>query len=171
MVFLRGNEFVLNIYFCLCSRWRSTYQEGGWNPTNRLSPSTVFCLSQIRTWISSIICDGLLYVQSSWGWNVKVRFCWYWWNYLPLLFKLFFIAIPCLNTRLFCIYYVRGMALLYPLRCLFFIDLRILITPLVSSNSSCMDSCRYFDIIFLDLNEFLYFLFGTPSISLLRCKD
>jgi len=35
------------------------YKEGGWDPIKRYIPTTLFCLSQYRTWISNIICFGL----------------------------------------------------------------------------------------------------------------
>ena len=48
-------------------------------------------LSQARTWISYVICRGLLIFYIPW---TKVRgdcsLCWYCWNCLPSLLKLFF---------------------------------------------------------------------------------
>ena len=66
----------------------------GWDPINRFNPVTLLCLSQARTWISNIICLGLILC------SVQTRgdcsFCWYWWNWWPSLFKLSFhtIVIP-----------------------------------------------------------------------------
>ena len=59
------------------------------HPISLFNPVTFLCLSQARVWIPNVICHGLLCVH----W-VKVRsdcsLCWYWWNYLPLLFTLSF---------------------------------------------------------------------------------
>jgi len=80
--------FIVCIYLYCC--WKFNYQEGRVGiPLTSLTPQLFVCLSQTRTWISNVICSDLFYVQ----WveeRCDCSFSWYWWNYWPSLFKLFF---------------------------------------------------------------------------------
>ena len=55
----------VQVFFIIClymyCRLRSSYQRR--DPINRCNPATFVCLSQARTWISNIICSGLICVQ------------------------------------------------------------------------------------------------------------
>ena len=44
------------------------------NPFNRFSTATFVYLSQVRTWISNVLCRGFFFMFSEWKWNVIVRF-------------------------------------------------------------------------------------------------
>jgi hypothetical protein len=64
--------FVCLYMHCL---WRSSYQEGRWDPINRFRPSTFVCLSKTRIWISNVICRCPLCDQ--WvmvNWKVTARY-------------------------------------------------------------------------------------------------
>jgi len=49
---------------------------------------TFLCLSQARTWTSNVICRGTFLLFNDLRWEVVVRFCYYWWDCWPSLFKL-----------------------------------------------------------------------------------
>jgi hypothetical protein len=73
VVFSSESESV-QVFFiiCLCMYWgqRSSYQKGRvWTLLNSLTMSHFLYLSQTRTWISNVICHGLLCSASS----VKMR--------------------------------------------------------------------------------------------------
>ena len=64
--------FVCLYMHCL---WRSSYQEGRWDPINRFRPSTFVRLSKTRIWISNVICRCPLCDQ--WvmvNWKVTARY-------------------------------------------------------------------------------------------------
>ena len=57
----------------------------------------------------------------------------------------FFSGVHVARSLVFCVVFYRSLFVLlciffWPLCCLFFLDLRIMITPMVSSNSSCINS-------------------------------
>jgi len=53
------------LFLYMYYHWRSSYQEGCWDPINWFNPTTFFCLSQAKTWISSVVhvCCGRFCVQ------------------------------------------------------------------------------------------------------------
>ena len=57
--------YLLTLEMKLLRTWRGE----GWDAINRFNTGTCLCLSQARTWISNVICNGLFCVQ----W-VMVRF-------------------------------------------------------------------------------------------------
>ena len=77
-------SFFYVYYVYMYCRWRSSYPEGC-NPINQFNPTIFLCLSKHRKWISNIMCCGLFILCS-----VSEGERWYWWYYLPLLFKLSF---------------------------------------------------------------------------------
>ena len=55
--------FLLLIHILYC-RWRTNYQEEqGWDPMNQFKAAGFLCLSRTMTWISNVICCGLVYFQ------------------------------------------------------------------------------------------------------------
>ena len=62
--------FLLFVYRWCIVFWLSRWE--GWDPINWLNPATFLCPSQVRTWISNIICHGLFSVQLRW--EVVVHF-------------------------------------------------------------------------------------------------
>ena len=46
----------------------------GEDPINKFNPATILCMSEVRTWISNVICRGPLFVFSEWMWELIVRF-------------------------------------------------------------------------------------------------
>ena len=61
-----------------------------------ISTKECFCLSQVSTWISNVICPGLYCGQWFWG---KRWVCWYWWNCSPSWLKDFhFITISHIES-------------------------------------------------------------------------
>ena len=63
---------VLWLYLFCC--WISSYQEvEGWDPINLLNTTTFLCLSQARTWITSVICHHF-FMFNKLRWEVIVSF-------------------------------------------------------------------------------------------------
>ena len=52
-----------------------------WDPNAQFNSATSLCLSVVRTWISSVICRGILFIISELSCQRgDCLFCWYWWN-------------------------------------------------------------------------------------------
>ena len=63
--YLSGSEYVQDLYplFIHVFPLEAQLSRGGWDPINLFNPATCLCLSQARTWISNIICPGLVCVH------------------------------------------------------------------------------------------------------------
>ena len=75
--YLSGSEYVQDLYplFIHVFPLEAQLSRGGWDPIHLFNPATCLCLSQARTWISNIICPGLVCVH--WvqlGWEVIAYF-------------------------------------------------------------------------------------------------
>ena len=70
----------------------------GWDPINQINPATFLCLSQVRTWISKVICHVFFYIFEVRG---DCSFLSYWRNCWPSPFKLSFNHDKCIFYLVF----------------------------------------------------------------------
>jgi len=67
-------RFFLIVRLYMYCRWRSSYQERRvGHLINQFTPDTLFvyfCLSQDKTWITNVICRGLLVYSEAESWSI-----------------------------------------------------------------------------------------------------